>query len=248
MNDAIEYIALSQNQKGAWIETHEFLWKLPLEEMAILYAACCTRLSCLQAAESNLTHYRHLEPLRINGKTQIVEIHSGTPFLTLPFFKNKEGAIGSPQGISGAQDIFTNTTQWRSSKDVGLQAIASIGWLMDITKAKPPEINKDTSSTNYTETLLPTNLQIKEEAAPSGYNQNQLKLLKDTQNIAAETLKNCGEVGTSLKSLNITLFGNLVFKTYSRIWGSLPDPEEIERLRFEKMKEQAKAKREEDNE
>lgn len=248
MPEELQYIAARQKDDGSWIETQEFVWKIPPEEMAVVYAACCTRLKHLEEAEQNLKDYHHQEPLKIGGKTQMVEIHSGVPFLKQNFFKNKEGVAGTAKGLRSAQELLTNTSQWRTSKDIGLQAITSIGWLMDITKARAPDITTDTSSTDYSANLLPSNLAIKEEASPSGYNNNQLKLLKDTQTIAAEALITCGDKGKKMTEIGVVPFGNLVFKTYSRVWGNLPDPDEIERQRFDKMREQAKAKREEDDE
>jgi hypothetical protein len=246
MAEEIQYIHQRQKSDGTWIDAQEFIWKLPHEEMATLYGSCCARLKHLEEAEENLNNYHHQEPLKIGGKTQVVEIHSGIPFLKQNFFKNKEGVTGTPKGNKTAQELFANTNQWRTTKDIGLQAITSIGWLMDVTKARAPDITTDTSSTDYSASLLPQNLSIKEEAAPSGYNNNQLNLLKETQKIAAEVLKNCGEKGEKMAEMGTIQFGNLVFKTYSRVWGNLPDPEEIERQRFEKMREQAKAKREEE--
>ena len=247
MSHELTFIPEKLDNNNKWIEANEFLWKIPVEEMAVLYASCCIRLEALTEAEANLKNYRHQEPLKINGKTKIVEIHNGVPFLKNPFFKNHLGETSSPECLKTAQELFANTNQWRTSREVGLQAIASIGWILDITKARPPDITKDTSSTDYEAKLLPQNLKIKEEATPSGYNKQQLGILKKTQAITVETLQNCEIKKDEIKELGAVAFGNLVFKTYSRIWSNLPDPEEIERQRFERMREQAKAKREEED-
>jgi len=201
----------------------------------------------LRGAEENLKNYRHPEPLRIAGKTKMVEIHNAVTTMERPLIKGMTCKTGTKDAEREFAKLLEESPYLLTTKESGLQAIASIGWIMDVSKARPPEITTDTSSVDYEESLLPDNLEVKEESAPSGYNKSQVKLLEDTKKITAAALKHCGELGENYERMGVVQFGTKVFKAYAKVFGSLPDPEEEERERFNAMREEAKAKKEEDD-
>jgi hypothetical protein len=247
MSKSLEYIPEEKNPQGEWVKKDILRWRLQEEEMAMLYAAVCIRMKHLQEAEENLKDYRHTEPLRIAGKTKMVEIHNAVATLAQPFSVAMKSKSGSPQSKKELSKLLSNSRTIDTKKEVGLQTIASIGWLLDVTKARPPEITEDTSSVDYEETLLPGNLQVMEESTPSGYNKAQMELLNEAKNIMSDVLEECGELSEHYRKMGIVLFGNKVFKTYAKVFGCLPDPEEEERERFNAMRDEAKAKEAEEN-
>jgi len=239
----IEYVHFRKNSHNEWEEASEFLWRIPEDELAIVYGATCIRLDAMAEAEANLVNYHHPEPLRIAGKTKTVEITHALEVLKRPLLANMKHATGTPEAVIELGGILQKSTQWWLKKEVGLQALSSIGWLMDVSKARPPALNKDDSATDYEESLFPKNLIVTEENAPSGYNDRQIALLKKTKGIAAEVLAPCGNTGKEYAEMGIVAFGQKVFKTYSRLFTCLPDPEEKERERFEQMRAAAAEKR-----
>jgi hypothetical protein len=243
----LEYIPEEKDSSGEWVKKDILRWRLLEEEIAMVYAANCVRISQLKDAEANLKNYRHAEPLRIAGKTKMVEIHNAVGILERPFCVTMRAATGTPQAHRELAHILSTTRSVDTKKEVGLQTIASIGWLLDVTKARPPEITQDTSSVDYEENLLPTNLEVKEESAPSGYNKSQMDLLQETKDIVVESLKGCGDLSKHYENMGIVVFGNKVFKAYARVFSCLPDPEEEERERFNAMRDEAKAKEAEDD-
>lgn len=247
MTKPLEYISEMQEKNGNWNAINCFQWKMLEEEMAIIYAAVCVRKRFLSEAEANFKGYRHPEPLKIAGKTKMVEIHNAVSILEKPMVLGMEHSTGSRDGNREFSILLEQKPSIFTSKETGLQAIASIGWIMDIAKARPPEITTDNSSIDYEEDLLPENLEVKEESAPSGYNKAQIELLQATKDIASEVLLKCGELSQSYQKMGIVQFGQKVFKTYSKVFGSMPDPEEEERERFNAMREEAKAKKEEED-
>lgn len=247
MTKPLEYISEMQDKDANWTAINCFQWKMLEEEMAIIYAAVCVRKRYLTDAEANFKGYRHPEPLKIAGKTKMVEIHNAVGILEKPMVLGMEHSTGSKDGNREFSILLEQKPSIFTSKETGLQAIASIGWIMDIAKARPPEINTDNSSVDYQEDLLPENLEVKEESAPSGYNKAQIELLQATKDIASEVLSKCGELSNSYHKMGIVQFGHKVFRTYAKVYGSLPDPEEEERERFNAMREEAKAKKEEED-
>ena len=215
--------------------------------MALIYAAVCIRKKYLEGAEENFEGYRHPEPLKIAGKTKMVEIHNAVGILSKPLIVGMSHDTGSRDGNREFSILLEQKPSLYTSKETGLQAIASIGWLMDISKARPPEITTDNSSIDYEESLLPENLEVKEESAPSGYNKAQIELLQAAKDITSEVLVKCGALSNNYTRMGIVQFGHKVFKTYAKVFGSLPDPEEEERERFNAMREEAKAKKEEED-
>lgn len=239
----IEFIHLRKTLSGDWENVGEFIWRTPPEELATVYAAHQIRLKNLLEAEDNLKNYRHAEPLRIGGRTKIVDILSATSILKQPFLTTMQGETGSDKALTEIQNVLASSSEWRFKKEIGLQAIASIGWLSDITKARPPAITKDNSSTDYEEELLPDNLQIKEDSSPSGYNKQQAQILTEAQTLTIKALANCGPLHAKISDMTIVPYGELLFKTFSRIYTALPDPETEEREKFEEMRKKAAEKR-----
>jgi hypothetical protein len=247
MAKSLEYIPEEKNNKGEWVKKDILRWKLLEEEIAMVYAANCVRMNHLKEAEANLENYRHAEPLRIAGKTKMVEIHNAVEILERPFCVSMRAPTGTKQAHRELSQILSTARSVDTKKEVGLQTIASIGWLLDVTKARPPEITEDTSSVDYEETLLPDNLEVKEESAPSGYNKSQMELLQETKDILVQALTDCGDLSKHYDKMGIVLFGTKVFKTYAKVFSCLPDPEEEERERFNAMRDEAKAKEAEDD-
>jgi hypothetical protein len=247
MAKLLEYIPEEKNTNGEWVKKDVMRWRLLEEEMAMVYAANCVRITHLGDAENNLKDYRHPEPLRIAGKTKMVEIHNAVGILEKPFCLGMKASSGTKQGHRELSHILGSNRTLETSKEMGLQSIASIGWLLDVTKARPPEITQDTSSVDYEENLLPGNLEVKEESAPSGYNNAQMELLQEAKTIMVDVLKGCGELSSHYEKMGIVVFGNKVFKTYAKVFSCLPDPEEEERERFNAMRDEAKAKEAEDD-
>lgn len=244
--DTLEYIPHRKLESGDWVSVDEFVFRIPVEEMAVTYAAHCLRKRSLAEAEANLKNYIHPEPMKLGGKTRLVEIKSALNFIEQPLFATMTGETGSKKAMEEIQNELPKQAEWRMKKDMGLQALASVGWLASLTKARPPEITKDTSSFDYEPTLLPGNLEVAEEAAPSGYNKEQANLLKETKNLAAEALSKCGSLSDKLKDMSIVQFGELLFKVQSRLFNALPDPEAEERERFEAMRAAAAAAKSDD--
>jgi len=247
MAKPLEYIPEEKNAKGEWVPKDILRWRILEEEIAMVYAANCVRINHLKEAEENLKDYRHAEPLRIAGKTKMVEIHNAVGILERPFCITMKARSGTSQAHRELSHILSTTRTVDTKKEVGLQSIASIGWLLDVTKARPPEITQDTSSVDYEETLLPGNLEVKEESAPSGYNKSQMELLQEAKDVIIEVLKGCGDLSQHYDRMGIVVFGNKVFKTYAKVFSCLPDPEEEERERFNAMRDEAKAKEAEDD-
>lgn len=247
MSNSLEYICETKNASGNWDAINAFQWKILEEEMAVVYAAVCIRRKHLEQAEANFPNYRHPEPLRIAGKTKMVEIHNAVSTLKKPLVAGMTQETGSKDGNREFSILLEQKPSLFTSKECGLQALASIGWLMDVSKARPPEITTDNSSIDYQESLLPGNLEVKEESAPSGYNKAQIELLQSAKTIASEVLAKCGNMSLAYTQMGIVQFGHKVFKIYSKLFGCLPDPEEEERERFNVMRQEAKAKKEEDD-
>jgi hypothetical protein len=244
MASHLTFVPEEKRSDGSWEETHVFHWRMEEDEMAVIYAACCVRIRNLREAEENLKNYRHVEPLRIAGKTKMVEFHNAVPALSQPFCPKMKHGTGTKAGDEEFAKILAQSPVIVTSKEVGLQALASMGWLMDITKARPPEITNDTTSVDYEEKLLPSNLEVKEESAPSGYNKAQISMLDEARDKAVIVLRDCGDLAQSYEEMGVVKFGTKVFKAYSKVFGALPDPEEEERKRFEGIKEEAKARKE----
>lgn len=247
MAKLLEYIPEEKNTKGDWIPKDVLRWKLLEEEIAMVYASNCVRINHLKDAEANLKNYRHAEPLRIAGKTKMVEIHNAVSILERPFCVTMRAATGTSQAHRELAKLLSTSRTIDTKKEVGLQSIASIGWLLDVTKARPPEITQDTSSVDYEEKLLPDNLEVKEESAPSGYNISQMELLQEAKDIVVESLKGSGDLSKHYENMGIVVFGNKVFKAYARVFSCLPDPDEEERERFNAMRDEAKAKEAEED-
>lgn len=247
MSKPLEYICETKDDSGNWNAINAFQWKLLEEEMAIVYAAVCIRKKHLEKAEANFPNYWHPEPLKIAGKTKMVEIHNAVGTLKKPLVAGMTQETGSKDGNREFSILLEQKPALFTSKECGLQALASIGWLMDVSKARPPEITTDNSSVDYEESLLPTNLEVKEESAPSGYNKVQIELLQSTKDIAAEVLAKCGGMSLAYSNMGIVPFGHKVFKIYAKLFACLPDPEEEERERFNAMREEAKAKKDDDD-
>lgn len=244
---AIEYIHKRKDDKGNWVDVEEIIFKIPPEEMAVAYAAHAIRLKCLMEAESNLKDYCHREPMKIGGRTKTVEIRSALDILKLPLLKDMNYFTGSDQAVEELQSLLPVKSEYRAKRLNGLQLLASVGWLADVTRARPPSITEDKSSVDYEAELFPENLEVKEETVSSGYNKIQAEMLKDAQRISGCCLKNCGELKDRIECMTVASFGELVFKTYSRLFGALPDPEAEERARFEDMRKAAEARREEED-
>ena len=237
----IEYIHERKSEDGGWVKAEEMIWRIPPEEVAVIFAAQTIRLRCMREAEANLKNYIHPEPMRLGGKIRQVEIKSGIDEMRAPFLKQMTKETGSPEAAAELAKILPAQAQWRLKKSSALQGLASIGWLGDVTKARPPAITKDTSSVDYEETLLPESLSVREEAAPSGYNKQQLATLEEAREIALAALAGCSSLKTAMESMGAVRFGELVFKTQSRLYGGLPDPELEERAKFEAMRAEAAA-------
>lgn len=248
MASPIQYIHLSQTKEGDWVPIGQFHWNIPADELAITYAAHTIRLEAMTPAEADLKGYHHGEPLKIGGRTKVVRFLSAVEEIKKPFLVSMKSPTGTPQALEELSEKLAHDKVWKLSKESGLQAIASIGWLADVTKARPPDITKDTSAIEYEIDLLPENLEVKEESSPSGYNDRQLAMIIKAHKIVSAALKNCGTLGKNIAEMGPVPFGERIFKTYSRIFTSLPDPEAEEREKFEAVRQQAKEKREAEDE
>lgn len=246
-NRTLEFVAQRKNGDGEWVKVEELIWRIPPEEMAIAYSAHCIRKRCVGEAEKNLVGFIHQEPMRFGGKTRIVEFHSAGIQMKAPFLYNMTAEPGTPESMAELKTLIPKHDEWRTTKETGLQILASIGWLSDVTKARPPAITKDTSAVEYLEDLLPGNLAVKEDTAPSGYNKRQVAVLTESKMICAEALEKAGSLHGMLKEMLIVTYGERLFKTQSRIYGALPDPETEERAKFEAMRAAAAAKAEDDD-
>jgi hypothetical protein len=247
MSQPIDFVEYRKNEAGEYIKVDELIWRMEAEEMAILYSAQCVRFRHLTPAEKNLKNYYHPEGLRIGGKTKIVEIHTAVPVLEMPFLTKMVHKTDTKAASEELAKLLPNSASWASKRDVGIQTIASIGWLMDVTKARPPDITKDTSNVEYAVDILPQNLDVKEESKPTGYNDGQIALLEEARGVATDVLKYCGNKHKEIGEMNIVIFAQRVFKTYSKTFNALPDPSEEERKRDEAMREQAKKNAEDDD-
>lgn len=241
-NQVLEFIAQRKTPTGDWVVINEFVIRVPPEELAIIYSAHIIRKSRLVEAEANLTNYIHKEPMKMGGKIRTVEIHSAGKTMKVPFLIGCKAEPGCQEALDELKTAIPKNAEWRMEKEVGLQAIASIGWLADVTKARPPDITKDTSSVDYEQNLLPGNLQIAEDSAPSGYNKSQVELLEEAQKTAAEALIKSGNLHGTITNMSVVTFGELIFKTWSRLFGSLPDPEAKQREEFEALRKEAAEK------
>jgi hypothetical protein len=212
--------------------------------MALMYACSCVRLKHLSDAEGNLKNYRHSEPLRMEGKTKMVEIREGVSLLSKPLLIGMQGVTGSKEAHASINALLKRSTTWYSPQEAGIQIIASSGWVMDISKARPPDITKDTSSIDYTPTLLPSNLAVRDESAPSGYNQGQVAILEETRAVTRDVLQDVGDLHETYSTMGVVLFAQQVFRTHSRVLGCLPDPDDEERKRFDEAREQARINKE----
>ena len=243
----LTYVAEEKRSDGTWEKVNAFQWRLEEDEMAVIYAACCVRMRNLREAEDNLKNYRHGEPLKLAGKTKVVEFHNAVGILEQPFCPRMKHGTGTKAGDEEFTKILAQSPVITTNSEIGLQALASIGWLMDVTKARPPEITTDTMSVDYQESLLPSNLEVKEESAPSGYNKAQIGMLEEARKKAVEVLRDCGDLAQSYEDMGVVKFGTKVFKAYSKVFGALPDPEDEERKRFEAIREEAKSRKEDDD-
>lgn len=235
----LEYIPERKAADDEWVRVDEFAWRTPPEDLAIAYAAHVIRKQSLTEAEANLKNYVHKEPMRLEGKLRTVKILSSGETLKKPFLATSRAEPGSKEAMEELQMAIPRNAEWRLNRDVCFQVIASVGWLTSLTKARPPDISRDTSEVDYQTQLLPGNLEVAEDAAPSGYNKEQVELLKRAQKLAAEALAKSGGLGEKIKNLPIVNFGEVLFKTFSRTFGSLPDPEIKEREAFEAMQAEA---------
>jgi hypothetical protein len=237
--DILEYVPQRKLESGEWVPVDEFIFRVPEEEMAVMYACHCIRYKSMEEAEANLKNYVHPEPMKLGGKTKIVEIKSALSIIKTPMLSNMTGETGSQTAMAELQKELPNHAEWRMKKECGLQVLASVGWLASLTKARPPELTKDTSSADYEVSLLPGNLEVTEESAPSGYNKGQADLLKKAKDITTDALEKCGVLAEKLSEMGVVQYGELLFKTHARVFNALPDPEAEERERFEAMRQQA---------
>lgn len=232
----LEFVPERRSPEGDWVPVNEFIWRVPPEELAVAYAAHTIRRRCMVEAEANLKGYVHKEPMRLGGKIRTVKIMTAGVTLKKPFLSGMRGEPGSKEALEELKIAIPKNAEWRMPQDVALQAIASVGWLGAMTKARPPEISKDTSAVDYEESLLPQNLELAEDAAPTGYTKEQVGFLREAQNTAASALEKSGSLGERIKTMPVTTFGELLFRTQSRLFGALPDPETQEREQFEQMR------------
>jgi hypothetical protein len=254
MDKNLEYVYLKRNKKNEWEEANEFVWKMPTDEMAILYAAYCIRLENMTIAENCLKNYIHMEPINIEGKMKNMGIGNAISILNEPFlkeYKTETGehvAKGKPNTPEGEEELalaLKNSTMWKTHKDPGLQIIASINWLTELNKVRTAEITKDNSVVEYDPRLLSKNMIITEEKAEEGYTAQQMQMLSKAKEITCSVLKYCGGTKEEYSAMNIKIFGQRIYKAFLRTFDSLPDPEKEEREKFEKIRQDAIQKRKE---
>jgi len=232
----LEFVAERRTPEGEWVPVNEFIWRIPPEELAVAYAAHSIRRKCMAEAEANLTGYIHKEPMRLGGKVRTVKIMSAHETMDKPFLSGMRGVPGSKESMDELKVAIPRSGEWRMEQDVGLQTIASVGWLGAMTKARPPEISKDTSAVDYEEGLLPQNLELSEDMAPTGYTKEQAGFLREAHGLATQALEKSGTLKDRMQNMSLTVFGELLFRTQSRIFAALPDPETQEREQFEAMR------------
>lgn len=241
MSKFVEYIAGEGDlQTGVWKDLREFRLELEPGEFTLIWASIIVRTKALEEAEKIFPGYRHPEPFNIGGRKKIVEIGSALPVLKGPLLATCNTPCDHPETIKMIQRGERTGYTWRLKEEAGLQAMTSIGWLCDVVKARQPPITQSTSDVSYEADLLPSNMQVKSEEATAGYNKKQITLMENTKAIMDRVLKDIPEVRTKWLDTTITIFGQNIFRTTSKIFTSLPDLEEEERKKFEELKEKAK--------
>jgi hypothetical protein len=242
----IEYIQERPNEDGDWEKVNCFLWRNPPEEMAIVYAAHALRGKYLKTAEKTHENYIHKEPTQVDGQKMTMKYGTAAEDLASPLLEGMRAPCTAPESLPEIQERLWRGSQWELKKDQGIQALASIGWLANVTKARPPAITQESTTIQYEESLLPTSMSVSEEVRASGYNEAQAAILEEARNLAANALEKCGKLAGRMRELRVGAFGELVFRTQARLFGALPDPDTEERAKFEAMIAAAEEKREEE--
>ena len=243
----LEYIPQRETENKEWVAVNQFIFRPPSEELAVAYAAQVMRLKALEEAEANLVGYLHQESMKIGGRVNTIEIQGATHIMKLPFLTTMDQPTGTPAAMAQLIKELPNKVEWRTEKEVGLQIIASVGWLGAITKARAPNITEDTSSIDYHLELLPHNIEVKDENAPTGYNKRQVTQLQEALNIVIEACSGSNTLHQQLSNMTILKFGELVFKTQSRLFNALPDPDAEEKAKFDAMRDAAIAAKEDED-
>lgn len=226
---------------GKWTDLQEFQFELEPGEFSLIWACIQIRALALTKAEEAFPNYVHPEPFNIGGINRTVEIGSAAAIMQGPLLVTSEENTNSPGMIKIIQKGERAGYTWRLHKESGLQAMASLGWLCDISKSRQPPITQATNDVTYSESLMPSNISVKENAAPSGYNKKQITLLQSTMEFMGKILDPIPDIKELWIGVPIVTFGEKIFKTTSKIFNSLPDLEDEERQKFEEMKNMAKA-------
>jgi len=238
----VNYIVGEGNtETGQWQDLKEFRLELEPGEFSLIWAAIQVRTKALKAAEKVFENYNHPEPLNIGGLRRVIEIGSAIPILEGKLLVNCEGVKEEPSLLETIRKGERTGYTWRLREEAGLQAMSSIGWLCDVAKARQPPITQSTSDINYEADLLPSNIGVKHEESPTGYNKKQITLMENTREFMGKILNPLPEIKDLWLGIPIIIFGQKLFRTTSKIFGSLPDLEEEERKKFDEMKNKVKA-------
>jgi hypothetical protein len=238
----VNYVSGEGDVKTArWNDLNEFQMELEPGEFTLIWASGVVRQKALKAAEDVFPNYNHPEPLNIGGMKRIVEIGSALPILEGPILVTCPHPSNSEETVKAITKGEKTGYTWRLREEAGLQAMVSIGWLCDIAKARQPPISKNTSEIAYAADLLPTNMLVKEDEAPTGYNKKQADLMQEAKKEMLRVLGNIPELKAAWIDIPIIPFGEKLFRTASKIFTSLPDLEEEEKKKFEQIRAQAKA-------
>lgn len=238
----VNYIVGEGNpETGQWTDLNEFRFELEPGEFTLIWAAIQVRAKALKAAEKVFVDYNHPEPLNVGGLKRVIQIGSAIPILEGQLLVTCVGTKDEPSLIEAIRKGERTGYTWRLQKEAGLQAMASIGWLCDVAKARQPPITQSTTDISYEESLLPSNVGVINEEAPTGYNKKQVTLMENAKEYMGKILDPLPEVKAQWLGVPIVTFGQKLFRTTSKIFGSLPDLEEEERKKFDEMKNKVKA-------
>jgi hypothetical protein len=227
-------------KKGEWTDKNEWRFELETGEFPLLWAAMMIRLKYVGQAETTFENYKHAEVFNIDGKNRIYAIGSGLQTLREPLLINSTYKGDTEETRAHLAELVKTTQRWRMKKHVGEQAIASIGWYADITKARPPAITKEETTSVYQHALLPENMIPEEEKAATGYNKKQSKLLEEGRLIVVDLLRHLPNIQSEWDQMGIVVFGQRLSKLRDKVFASLPDPEEEERKKLEELQQKAK--------
>ena len=238
----ISYVAGEGDPRtGRWKDLSEFHFELEPGEFTLIWAAVVVRLRALRAAEKVFPNYNHPEPLNIGGMKRIVEIGSALPILEGPLLVACPHPADSEETVKMIVKGEKTGYTWRLREEAGLQAMVSIGWLCDVAKARQPPISQATSEVDYSLDLLPANMQLKQDEAPTGYNKKQTDLMNQTKKEMCRVIDHAPELKKPWIDIPVVPFGEKLFRTASKIFTSLPDLEEEEKKKFEEIRAKAKA-------